>query len=216
MKIINLIDPKGRTSLMYSIKSEEKNNIQTTKLERLEEKSQDLGDKIRRSFYLNTKNDKEIVVISLMKEQVFVNIAAVSQDLFKLASVSTKINFVDTKASEIIEIYYTPTTERKIFVIDIDTGDEIEPEFNLTSSGEMRGIINLEVGKKYLTIELRDAAYRSILAGACQLILEDGVLKLNISKDEAKRVRIDKYMELIKSGKSIEQKLMDTSIEKER
>ncbi len=216
MKIINLIDPKGRTSLMYSIEDVQNDKGQRTKLERLEVKSQDLGDKTRRSFYLDLKSDKEIIVLSLMKEQAFINIATVSNGILKLASVSTKINYIETKSSGTIEVFYTPTSQRKIFVIDVETGDEIEPDFDIMASGVMRGIISLEIGKKYLTIELRDGAFRSILVGACQLIVEDNFLKLNISKDEAKRVRVDKYIELINSGKCIEQKLIDASIEKER
>lgn len=215
MKIINLVDPKGRISLMYSIENELKGGLINTKLERLESKSQNLGDKIRRSFYLDASSDKEIIVISIMKEQVFVNIATVSKGILKLASVSTKIGFIETKKSETIEVYYTPTAERKIFIIDIETGNEVEPDFDVTITGEMKGIVNLEVGKKYITIELRDKAFRSILVGASQLLLEDDVLKLHISKEEAKRVRVDKYIELINSGKCIEQKLRDTSLEKE-
>lgn len=215
MKVINLVDPKGRISIMYSIENMTKGGTTNAKLERLETKSQNLGDKIRRSFYLDTNSDKEILVLSIMKEQVFVNVAAVSKGILKLASVSTKIGFIETEKSETIEIYYTPTVERKIFIIDIETGDEVEPDFDVTSTGEMKGIIDLEIGKKYITIELRDKAFRSILVGASQLLIDNDVLKLHISKEEAKRVIVDKYIELINSGKCIEQKLRDASLEKE-
>ena len=214
MKIINLIDPKGRKSFMYTI--EDKSDSLKSELQRLMVKSQDLGDKTRRSFTIDTSKDKEILVLSLMEEQVFVNMATVVKGVLKLASVSTKIDFIKTESVGTVELYYTPTSKRKIFVIDIETGDEIEPEFNITETGETKGIINLELGKKYITLELRDDAYKSILIGACQLLLEEDMLKLNISKEEAKRIRVDKYLELINSGKSIEQKLSDASIEKER
>lgn len=218
MKVINLIDPKGRISLMYNLKSEKNGEIHSTKLEKLEVKSQDLGDKTRRSFYLDIaeKKEEEILVLSIMREQIFVNLAIVSENIFKLSSVSTKVDFIETKTKGFIEVYYTPTAERKIFVIDIETGDEVEPEFNITATGETKGIINLEIGKKYITIELRDVAYKTILLGACQLFIEDDILKLGIKKEEAKMIRLDKYVELIKSGKCIEQKLIDASPEKER
>lgn len=215
MKVINLVDPKGRISLMYSIDKPIKEGTTNTKLERLESKSQNLGDKIRRSFYLDANNDKDIIVLSIMKEQVFVNVATYSKGILKLASVSTKINFIETKKSETVEVYYTPTVERKIFIIDIETGNEVEPDFDVNSIGEMKGIVNLEAGKKYVTIELRDKAFRSILIGAAQLLIENNILKLYISKEEAKRIRVDKYIELINSGKCIEQKLKDASLEKE-
>lgn len=215
MKSINLSDPKGRVSIIYSIKSNDI-SAQGVKLERLHSESEDLGDKVKRKFFVSSNEVKEILVLSLMKEKVFVNIATVSKDTLKLASVSTKISFIETETSETVELYYTPTSQRKIFVIDLETGDEIEPELNILSTGETKGIIYLEVGKKYLAIEFRDSPYRTILAGACQVLLEDESLKLSISKDEAKMISLDKYIELIGSGKSIEQKLSDVTPEKER
>lgn len=215
MKSISLIDPKGRKTILYSVDMNKK-FISDIRLERLEEDFEDEGDKIQRKFYVKSDVSKQIILISIMKSQVFVNVATLVGDLFKLASVSTKVTFIETKKTETIEIYYTPTSERKIFVIDLDSGDEVEPEFNITSTGLMKGIINLDIGKKYLALELRDLRARTMIIGACQLLLEDDVLKLNMSKEEVKRINIDKYVELIESGKCVEQKLKDAKVEKER
>ena len=208
MKVVNLVDPKGRTSIMYG--------IENSKLERIESESKEMSDKIRRSFYISPNIHKEILVLSIMEDQVFANIAIIEKDVLKLASVSTKIEFIKTEKDKTVELYYNPTSERKIFVIDLESGNEIEPELNFTSTGEMKGIINLETGKKYITIEIRPDQHRSIIVAACNLNLEDNVLKLNINKEEAKRISLVKYLELIHSGKNIEQRLLDTTIEKER
>lgn len=208
MKGINLIDPIGRTTIMYGIRD--------SNLDRLESSSKKVGNKTRKTFYVSPDMHNEIILLSIMKEQVFVNIAVVEQGVLKLAAVSTKVKFIETKEDKIIELYYNPTSERKIFVIDLETGDEVEPELNFTSSGEVKGVINLKTSKKYITIELREDKLRSIIVAACQLILDGNILKLNINKDEAKIISMEKYLELINSGKSIEQKLLDSSVEKER
>ena len=215
MKTIDLIDPNGRISIMYSIKEDKSMKINTYRIEKLHSQNEVLGERTKRKFLISDE-DKEIIVLSIMKEQVFVNIATIVDDIFKLASVSTKISFIETEKQETLELYYTPTAQRKIFIIDLETGDEVEPEISLTSEGLMKGIINLEIGKKYLTIELRNDTERLIAVGMSQLLLEDDLLKLNIKKEEVKRINLEKYIELISSGKAIEKKLDIPVAEKER
>lgn len=215
MKTIDLIDPNGRISIMYSIKEDKSMKINTYRIEKLHSQNEVLGERTKRKFLISDE-DKEIIVLSIMKEQVFVNIATIVDDIFKLASVSTKISFIETEKQETLELYYTPTAQRKIFIIDLETGDEVEPEISLTSEGLMKGIINLEIGKKYLTIELRNDTERLIAVGMSQLLLEDDLLKLNIKKEEVKRINLEKYIELINSGKAIEKKLDIPVAEKER
>ncbi len=215
MKTIDLIDPNGRISIMYSIKEDKSMKINTYRIEKLHSQNEVLGERTKRKFLISDE-DKEIIVLSIMKEQVFVNIATIVDDIFKLASVSTKISFIETEKQETLELYYTPTAQRKIFIIDLETGDEVEPEISLTSEGLMKGIINLEIGKKYLTIELRNDTERLIAVGMSQLLLEDDLLKLNIKKEEVKRINLEKYIELINSGKAIEKKLEIPVVEKER
>lgn len=215
MKTIELTDPKGRKTLMYSIESDNISGINNTRLERVRVKEARLGDKTRRRFHISDKEEKDIIVLSLIDKQVFVNIAIVSNGVFRLASVSTKLEYIETKADKVIELYYTPTCARKIFVIDLETGNEVEPEINMTASGEMKGLINLSIGKKYLTIELRNKPQKTMLIGACQILLDNEVLSLNINKEEAKKINIDKYKEIINSGKSVEKRLVDQSMEKE-
>lgn len=215
MKTIELIDPKGRKTLMYSIETDNVSGINNTRLERVRVQEARLGDKTRRRFHISDKEEKDIIVLSLMEKQVFVNIAIVSNGVFRLASVSTKLEYIETKADKVIELYYTPTCARKIFVIDLETGNEVEPEINMTASGEMKGLINLSIGKKYLTIELRNKPQKTMLIGACQILFDNEVLSLNINKEEAKKINIDKYKEIINSGKSVEKRLVDQSMEKE-
>lgn len=211
MKVITVMDPEERNTILYSVDIDkvDKNSVSNLKLERLKEESQILGDKTRKSFYISNDRDKQIILLSIMKNQVFVNVAILTNGILKLASVSKKVSFIEVEEKETIEIYYTPTFERKIFVIDLTTGNEVEPEFNITSTGIMKGIVNLKIGKKYLVLELRDLGVRTMMIGASQLLLDEDVLKLNISKEEVKVINIDNYIKLINSGKCIEQKLKD-------
>lgn len=215
MKVINIIDPKGRNTILYGINIKDGKSLSNIRLEKLQVDLKEEDDKTRKTFYVQSDKVNQIIMLSIMDSQVFVNVARLDKDILKLASVSTKVSFIKTNETKYIEIYYNPTSERKIFIIDLETGDEIVPELNLTSAGIMKGIINLKLDKKYLVLELRDDSTRTMTVGLCNLFLKEDILKLSISKEEIKRINIDKYMELIDSGKCIEQKLMDVRPEKE-
>lgn len=209
MREINLIEHEGRITLMYTIENSKRQDVIEDKyLKKLNCKKTNTSRGLKKTFYIeDDEKEKNVVILTFLKDSVLINLAIVEDDTFKMATVSSKIKYIQTKKEGKTEFYYTPTRQRKIFIIDVETGNEILPQLMLEETGEVRGKVMLEKNKKYLALELRRDGFKKIQAGFVRFNEQDEKYVLDIDEKEAKVVDISKLIEMIRQGQSIETKL---------
>lgn len=209
MREINLIEHEGRITLMYTIENSKRQDVIEDKyLKKLNCKKTNTSRGLKKTFYIeDDEKEKNVVILTFLKDSVLINLAIVEDDTFKMATVSSKIKYIQTKKEGKTEFYYTPTRQRKIFIIDVETGNEILPQLMLEETGEVRGKVMLEKNKKYLALELRRDGFKKIQAGFVRFNEQDEKYVLDIDEKEARVVDISKLIEMIRQGQSIETKL---------
>lgn len=159
---------------------------------------------VNKAFILPEDAAKDILVLSFMPEKVFINFAVVRNGTFKMGTVSTKIEYLKPTKTAISEFTYTPTRQRKIYIIDTETAEEIKSQLLMSDDGTIKGRVLLEQNKKYLAIELRKDGYKKIGAAFVRFLEDDNKYVLNIDKKEARLILLDRYKEIIDEGKCVE------------
>ena len=100
---------------------------------------------------------------------------------------------------------YEPTEKRKIFVIDLETGKEVDSEIINNGEKNIR-MCRINVGKKYFAFEYRIQDIRTIACGLCKFEMLDGKFNISVDEMETNRINYDLLKENISKGmsKSIE------------
>lgn len=214
MKSINILDPDGRNTIMYSIEESRRQDVLSGEkyLSKLDFKSSVSENGVNKAFILPEDAAKDILVLSFMPEKVFINFAVVRNGTFKMGTVSTKIEYLKPTKTAISEFTYTPTRQRKIYIIDTETAEEIKSQLLMSDDGTIKGRVLLEQNKKYLAIELRKDGYKKIGAAFVRFLEDDNKYVLNIDKKEARLILLDRYKEIIDEGKCVEVPLKETKI----
>lgn len=179
-----------------------------------QEKNGELGY-ILRTYNFNDMDNSEILIVTLQDDRVYISIAKVEDDKIYIANDKIIIFFKNieiVKSKE--EFIYTPSVDRKIFIIDIENGEVIDPKFHIIG-GKKEGKCILFPNKKYLAIEIRGKQNRTIATGICEFRENNNKYKTIINDNEAKRLNLDKILKEIKN-KSRVFGLTDTAFERER
>ena len=96
---------------------------------------------------------------------------------------------------------YEPTEIRKIFIIDLETGKEVDSVMVWDGKKRVR-ICTINVGRKYFAFEYRLQDKRTIACGMCKFEMIDGKFNIVVDERETNRIDYDHLKENISKGMS--------------
>ena len=94
---------------------------------------------------------------------------------------------------------YEPTETRKIFIIDLETGKEVDSAMVWDGKKKVR-ICTINVGRKYFAFEYRVQEKRTIACGMCKFEMADGKFNIVVDEKETNRINYDLLKENINKG----------------
>ena len=207
MKKFKITDMDGVSTCIYVIKGlEEKEGNEYPFLNKIDVKEEKKGEYTIKSFELDD-NEKEIILLSILKDKVVINAGEVTNDSLNICTKPRGIRYKEIdfddfdNMSQVEEkvFVYEPTEKRKIFVIDLDTGKEVDSEIISNGNKKVR-ICKINVGKKYFAFEYRIQDKRTIACGMCKFEMADGKFNIVVDEKETNRINYDLLKENINKG----------------
>lgn len=162
-KHFSITDPKDVNTVIYQINKTEKeyeNNSPRFTIERLKSRTELVGDKTRKIFYVDEPKQEgnDLVILSFATEKVVVNMGKLTKDEVKITKRPIPVKF-DTlyseKETEYKDVRYTPNLKRPITIIDPETTEEVKPILYFDrEANEVRGKCKLKANKSYFSFEI--------------------------------------------------------------
>lgn len=165
-KHFSITDPQNVNTVIYQInktdKEVAKEGLKYT-VERLEFTEELVGDKKKKTFYVNEPRPEgnELVILSFAKEKVVVNVGLLENDNVKISKrpIPMKFNTIyNEEETEYREVEYTPNLQRPISIIDPETTEEIKPILYFDEkTNEVKGKCKLKPYKSYFAFEIKES-----------------------------------------------------------
>ena len=165
-KHFSITDPQNVNTVIYQInktdKEVAKEGLKYT-VERLEFTEELVGDKKKKTFYVNEPRPEgnELVILSFAKEKVVVNVGLLENDNVKISKkpIPMKFNTIyNEEETEYREVEYTPNLQRPISIIDPETTEEVKPILYFDEkTNEVKGKCKLKPYKSYFAFEITES-----------------------------------------------------------
>lgn len=164
-KHFSIMDPKNVKTIIYEInKTEGKNKENTPKLtlERLDYTEEIVGEKTKKTFYVNEPKQEGnfMAILSFGKEKVVINNAILDGNKVLISKKPIPFKFKNIYSEEPMEykeFQYTPNMKRPITIIDPETTEEIKPILYFDEeTNEVKGKCKLRPYKSYFAFEVRE------------------------------------------------------------
>ena len=164
-KHFSITDPRDVSTVIYQINKTEKElakNSPKYTVERLDHTEEIIGDKTKKTFYVDNPSDdgNQLVILSFGKEKVVVNVGLLDGDKVKISKKPVPMKFktlYNEEETEYKDFAYTPNLKRPISIIDPETTEEVKPTLYLdTETNEVKGKCKLKPYKNYFAFEIRD------------------------------------------------------------
>lgn len=164
-KHFSITDPQGVNTVIYEVNKTEKEmakNAPKFTVERLEFTEELVGEKKKKTFYVNEPKPEgnELVILSFAKEKVVVNVGLLEEDSVSISKKPIPMKFNNIYSEEEIEykdVEYTPNLKRPISIIDPETTEEVKPILYFDEeTNEVRGKCKLQPNKTYFAFEVRE------------------------------------------------------------
>ena len=166
-KHFSITDPQNVNTVIYQVNKTEKelakNSLKYT-IERLEFTEELVGEKKKKTFYVNepAPEGNSLVILSFGKEKVVVNVGLLEDERVRISKKPMPIKFTtlyNEQETEYKEVEYTPNLKRPISIIDPETTEEIKPVLYFDEeTNEVKGKCKLKPYKNYFAFEIRDNA----------------------------------------------------------
>lgn len=165
-KYFSITDPNDVKTVIYQINKTEKEfakNAPKYTVERLDFSEEIVGDKKKKTFFVNNPapEGNPLVILSFGKEKVVVNTGYLDYDAVRISKKPVPMKFktlYNEEETVFKEFAYTPNMRRPISIIDPETADEIKPVLYFDEeTNEVKGKCKLKPFKKYLAFELRES-----------------------------------------------------------
>jgi len=165
-KHFSITDPKDVSTVIYRIQETEKKYLKTSPkytIERLEYTEQFVGDKKKKTFFVDelSPQGNNLVILSFGKEKVVVNTGVLEEDKVKISKKPLPMKFKTLyNETEMVyrEVNYTPNLKRPISIIDPETTEEVKPVLYYDEeTNEIKGKCKLKPYKSYFAFEIRDS-----------------------------------------------------------
>lgn len=160
-----ITDPKDVKTVVYKLEETDSEFVKDGPkftIKRLEYTSEDLGEKTRRTFYVDEPSEEgnSLIMLSFGKEKVVVNVALLEENKVSIVKKPMPIHFKTLYSEqdfEYKEVQYTPNLKRPIAIIDPETAEEIRPVLYFDEvTNEIKGKCKLKPFKNYFAFEVRD------------------------------------------------------------
>ena len=166
-KHFSITDPQNVSTVIYQVNKTEKElakNSPKYTVERLEFTEELVGEKTKKTFYVNrpAPEGDHLVILSFAKDRVVVNTGILDDEQVRISKKPMPIKFstiYNEKETEYKEVQYTPNLKRPISIIDPETTEEVKPVLYFDEeTNEVKGKCKLKPYKSYFAFEIRDKA----------------------------------------------------------
>lgn len=168
-KHFSITDQQGVSTVIYQLNKTEKevakSGLKYT-VERLEFTEEIVGEKKKKTFYVNepAPEGNSLVILSFAKEKVVVNVGLLEENQVRISKKPMPIKFstiYNEKETEYKDVEYTPNLKRPISIIDPETTEEIKPILYFDEeTKEVKGKCKLKPFKNYFAFEIRSNTER--------------------------------------------------------
>lgn len=164
-KHFSIIDSMNVNTIVYKLDETEKEYSKNTPkftIERLDYTEEFVGDRKKKTFYVDepNPNGNSLIILSFGKEKVVVNVGLLEDDKVSIIKKPMPISFrtlYNEKEFEYKEIEYTPNLKRPISIIDPETTEEVKPVLYFDEdTNEVKGKCKLKPFKNYFAFEIRE------------------------------------------------------------
>lgn len=164
-KHFSITDPENVSTVIYQVNKTEKElakNSPKFTVERLEFTEELVGEKTKKTFYVNrpAPQGDHLVILSFAKDRVVVNTGILDEEQVKISKKPMPIKFstlYNKEETEYREVQYTPNLKRPISIIDPETTEEVKPVLYFDEkTNEVKGKCKLKPFKSYFAFEVRD------------------------------------------------------------
>jgi len=164
-KHFSITDPQGVNTVIYQINKTEKEvakNAPKYTVERLDFTEELMGEKKKKTFYVNEPDPdgNELVILSFAQEKVVVNVGLLEENSVTISKKPIPMKFDNIYSEEETEkeVEYTPNLKRPISIIDPETTEEIKPILYFDEeTNEVKGKCKLKPFKTYFAFEIRES-----------------------------------------------------------
>ena len=166
-KHFSITDPQNVNTVIYQInktpKEELKENSPKYTVERLEFTEELMGEKKKKTFYVNEPKPEgnELVILSFAKEKVVVNVGLLEENSVTISKkpIPMKFNNIyNEEETEYKDVEYTPNLKRPISIIDPETTEEVKPVLYFDEkTNEVKRKCKLKPFKNYFAFEIRES-----------------------------------------------------------
>ncbi len=165
-KHFSITDPQNVNTVIYQVNKTEKEmakNSPKYTVERLDYTEELVGDKKKKTFYVNEPRPEgnELVILSFAKEKVVVNVGLLEEDNVKISKKPIPMKFNNIYSEEEFEykdVEYTPNLKRPISIIDPETTEEVKPILYFDEeTNEVKGKCKLKPFKNYFAFEIKES-----------------------------------------------------------
>ena len=165
-KHFSITDPQNVSTVVYkldeTVKSKDANTPRFT-IERLDYTEELVGDKKKKTFYVNEPDPEgnSLVILSFGKEKVVVNVGLLEGDQVTIIKKPMPMKFqtlYNEEETEYRDVEYIPNLKRPISIIDPETTDEVKPILYFDEkTNEVKGKCKLKPFKNYFAFEIRES-----------------------------------------------------------
>lgn len=164
-KHFSITDPENVNTVVYQLNKTDRSiakNAPKFTLERLKYTTEYVGEKTRKTFYVDNPSPEgnSLIILSFGKEKVVVNVGLLEDNKVSIIKKPMPINFetlYNEKEFEYKEVSYTPNLKRPISIIDPETTEEVKPVLYFDEeTNEVKGKCKLKPFKNYFAFEIRE------------------------------------------------------------
>lgn len=201
MQKVSITEINGSNTFMYSVINSDSENIENVKIKKIETETKNIDkDKKIRIFNLSSQ-DNEIIVITVMEDKVVINGAKVKNGVFNISTKPRGIRYTKQEigVKEEVEFIYEYSEERRIYIIDVDTGEEVNSGIHIREGRKYR-TCKIIPEKKYLAFEYRTGGQKVVGAGICSFNEQMDKYEVKINELETNRVDFENILTEIENG----------------
>ena len=170
-KHFSITDPQNVSTVIYQVNKTEKEYLSFAPkftIERLEYTEEMVGEKKKKTFYVNEPDPdgSKLVILSFAKEKVVINNGVLDENKITISKKPMPFKFktlYSEQEMEYKEFTYTPNLKRPITIIDPETTEEIKPILYMDEkTNEVKGKCKLKPYKSYFAFEIRENDDKSV------------------------------------------------------
>ena len=162
-KHFSITDAKDVNTVIYQVNEENKKDSNFKfSIERLEYTEEILGEKKKKTFYVNEPDPdgNDLILLSFGPEKVVVNLGLLELDKVSIIKKPIPIKYQTLYSEEEFEyreFEYTPNLKRQISIIDPETTEEIKPILYFDEiTNQVKGKCKLKPYKSYFAFEIKE------------------------------------------------------------